>query len=132
MDRHIGVLTALHTPKRGTPSFVLSESDGSEIRYAVNIFEALELQKSKNALITVWSQQGFRLIWLERNAKEVRLDKTGIYVFEYSKYRDQLIQRDERDHWWYWAEFFLGIFMLSLPWLKHRKPIQQIQHPHQV
>ena len=132
MDRHVGVLTAIHVPKRGAPHFVLRESGGNEIRYSVNIFEALKLQKSRNALITVWSQQGFRLIRLERNAIEVRLDKTGRYVFEYGKYRDRLIQRDERDHWWYWGMLLLGIFLISLPWLKHRKPISQIQHPYQA
>lgn len=128
MEIRSGTLTAVGAPTRATPSFILREPNGNEIRYTVDIYKALELKKSLNTVATVWSQKGFHpLAGIVERPYEIRLDNSGKYLFEYQKYRDQLIRFDERDHLWALGILFLGLFFVTRPWWRHRNPASQFQ-----
>lgn len=128
MDKNVGVLTMIRMPKKGTPTFSLSTSDGRDIRYIVSIYQAIELEKFRNSSVTVWSQDGFHLIWFAKFPYEIMLNDSGKHVFRYEKNRQRFVDYDEQDHWWQLGGLMFGFFLITRPWWKHRKSVSQTHY----
>lgn len=126
MQKISGNLSNVVISRRGPSYLVVTTSSGNDERFFARSLQRIDLSNQIGHHVTVWSQAGFELFYGRiKEARELRLDDSGRYVLMYMKNLPWLIQKDEKDQYWFLAMLALGLFLITRPVWKHRKPIHE-------
>lgn len=122
MDKRVGVLLEVHTPRRGLDSVDIRTADGRAIRYEGS-FGAIddELRRHVGQTVTVWGQRELSLYGARNNANQI--EANGRLIRDYRDVRIHMESFDRWDHKFYGTLFVLGLLLPLRVWWKDRKPI---------
>lgn len=113
--------------RQGVGSFSIKTTSTENKKFYAHHLALIKLRKGEQ--VRVWSQEGFRLFsGFIREVREIYIFGNQTYIFDYTKNQAWLAERHEQLYRWNWVALFFGIFLITRPWWKNRKPVTPIQH----
>lgn len=129
MHKTEGTLSSIVIQRRGPSYLIVTSAEGHDIRFFARWLPGTDLKTYIGRRVTVWSNQGFELFYgLVQNAADIQADGAERLTLGYQERIASGIEYDRKDHYWFLAMLALGLFLITRPVWKHRKPSIDLHH----